>query len=795
MVTDQAEIRCTVADFYEKLYTKDDSLDKNLQTEFLSKINRKLPAKLRNELDQNITKKELRNAAFTSRRDTSPGWCGLTYEFWSFFWFRVENMFYKMQNFFLNEFGRLSDTQRRSIITLLFKGGMAEDLGNWRPVSLLCTDYKIISKVIATRLKNVLGIVINEDQTCGIPGRCIFSNLHLVRDLIMYTNQKRMKGYIISIDQEKAFDRVDRQFLYDVFETMNFGPKFLQWVKALYKDSEACVLVNGYMTRFFNTSRGVRQGCSTSSEFYGAFEEPMVEDTRQNANIKGIPLPGTDKDAMASLYADDNTFCILTRTSLIQLFNTFERFEKATGAHVKPSKTKGLCLGGAKPLFVDNIHVNWVTGLNILGVTFFLDPQKTLDHNWSNVVEKLEDFLLKAKNRKLSLKGKTLNLNMAGLSQFWYLASVLPFPESYKKQVEDALFQYLWTPPHNTKKNSLASDDKRVNEPIERKTLYLPKDKGGIGLLDPITQSTALRSKFISHIVDPHSTEKWVFLARYWIGFPLGTLHPDWIFLRANHLPKIDRPIYPYYYLDCLDFFRHTTDITKVPWDTKGIRTEIADRSYHEPDAHKTWVQLGWVNSDWALTWPAVYSTYASGFHQDTHYLFLHCALYTNLFLSKFHYPNTNKYCDFCEARGKKRDENNFHLFFECKPADRLWKKVTPLLKLVLATHQLNRTKCLFNFFPPGRTNHVRKIALSILQIILHKIWLNRNEYKHNGVPSDPEISKKVIFNDIVHMVKARYNVYRRRNKLKRFKKLFCIQGFCDLDARGSLSMPFLHTT
>ena len=67
------------------------------------------------------------------------------------------------------------------------------------------------------RLKDVLGIVINEDQTWCIPGRCIFSNFYLIRDIITYTNQKGTKGYIISIDEEKASDRVDRQFLFDIF--------------------------------------------------------------------------------------------------------------------------------------------------------------------------------------------------------------------------------------------------------------------------------------------------------------------------------------------------------------------------------------------------------------------------------------------------------------------------------------------------------------------------------------------------------------------------------------------------
>ena len=308
----------------------------------------------------------------------------------------------------------------------------------------------------------------------------------MTRDLILYTNLKNIKGYIISIDQEKAFDRVDRQFLYDVFKTMNFGPNFLRWVQVLYNESESCVLVNGYMTRFFKTTRGVRQGCSTSSEFYDMFEEPMVEHIRANEHIEGIPLPGTNTEALANLYADDNNYFIRKLKALFHLFHTFDKFEKATGAHVKPSKTKGLCLGGAKPFFEENIHIEWVndSGLDMLGVTFFTDIEKTIAHNWTKVIDKLEQFTRRTKNRKLSLKGKALNLNMVGLGKFWYLATVFPLPPTQQKLAEDIIFQYFWSTLHDSTQQPLNSsphtsqDSKRVNEPIARQTMYLPKDRG-----------------------------------------------------------------------------------------------------------------------------------------------------------------------------------------------------------------------------------------------------------------------------------------------------------------------------
>ena len=88
---------------------------------------------------------------------------------------------------------------------------------------MLCVDYKIGTKALAARLQKVLSYVLHEDQTCGVPGRSIFSNLNLVRDLIGYCNSKNLPPAIISLDQEKAFDRANWNFLDLVLQRMNSG--------------------------------------------------------------------------------------------------------------------------------------------------------------------------------------------------------------------------------------------------------------------------------------------------------------------------------------------------------------------------------------------------------------------------------------------------------------------------------------------------------------------------------------------------------------------------------------------
>ena len=93
------------------------------------------------------------------------------------------------------------------------------DLRNWRPISLLCVDYKIGTKALAARLQSS---VLHENQPCGVPGRSIFSNLSLVRDLIEYCNSKNLPLATISLDQEKAFGRVNWNFLDRVLQENEF---------------------------------------------------------------------------------------------------------------------------------------------------------------------------------------------------------------------------------------------------------------------------------------------------------------------------------------------------------------------------------------------------------------------------------------------------------------------------------------------------------------------------------------------------------------------------------------------
>ena len=93
-----------------------------------------------------------------------------------------------------------------------------KSLKYWRPIFLLCTDYKILTKILASRLKQVLPDIISKEQNCSVLQQTIFNNLLLIRDLIKYQKEKTNKFYLLQVDQEKAFNKIDRPFLFKTME-------------------------------------------------------------------------------------------------------------------------------------------------------------------------------------------------------------------------------------------------------------------------------------------------------------------------------------------------------------------------------------------------------------------------------------------------------------------------------------------------------------------------------------------------------------------------------------------------
>ena len=140
------------------------------------------------------------------------------------------------------------------------KGKDKRFLQNWRPISLINVDAKIASKSLALRVRKVLNSLIHSDQTAYLKDRYIDESVRLISDILEYTYDNDIEAILFSADFEKAFDSVDHCFMFSVLKSFSLGPDFIQWVRSLFKNSECCVMNNGFSTGYFALERGTRQG-------------------------------------------------------------------------------------------------------------------------------------------------------------------------------------------------------------------------------------------------------------------------------------------------------------------------------------------------------------------------------------------------------------------------------------------------------------------------------------------------------------------------------------------------------
>ena len=227
-------------------------------------------------------------------------------------------------------------SQKQAIICLLDKKKDRTLLKNWRPISLLNVDYKIMSKSLVNRIKPFLNEMINISQTAYVATRNIQDNIRLIADIMYYTKHENKQGFLLSIDFEKAFDTIDTEFLLLVLHKFNFGASFIKWINLIYTESESCVINNGQSSGYFNISRGVRQGDPLSPYLFIMVAEILYGKIQENNNIKGITVK--DKEIKMCQYADDTTGFIADKRSLVAFLKTVDAFGRVSGLRMNKEK-------------------------------------------------------------------------------------------------------------------------------------------------------------------------------------------------------------------------------------------------------------------------------------------------------------------------------------------------------------------------------------------------------------------------------------------------------------------------
>ncbi len=232
----------------------------------------------------------------------------------------------------------------KATISLIPKPGKDHlQMINFIPLSILNNDYKIFAKILARRTENVISSRIHVDQVGFIKGRLASNSMRRQQQVMLRAEASQHPAIAVSLDAEKAFDRIEWKYLLYALSKFGFRPAFMNWVKALYHEPVATVKINGIKSRPFHLYRSTRQGCPFSPIIFILALEPLACAIRAQKDITGISVGGYE--VKASLYADDVLLTLENpKHSIPQVFKLIDTFGRFYGYKVNYSKSDAIPL-------------------------------------------------------------------------------------------------------------------------------------------------------------------------------------------------------------------------------------------------------------------------------------------------------------------------------------------------------------------------------------------------------------------------------------------------------------------
>ena len=656
---------CQLAsNFYAELFKYEPVQDSEIDY-FLENINfPRLQPHLVEACEGDLTLFEAKQALFQMENDHSPGADGLTAAFYKKFFSLFGQDFTNMINHCRKDVHKLPESQRLGLIRLICKDiAHAIELMFYRPISLINYDYKIVAKILANRLKYVLKDIISVDQTCSIPGRTIFDNVHLMRDIFEFSEHKQIECAVLSLDKVKAFDRVSHHYMYRVLKKFGFGPDFIEWVQLLYNDIESSVIINGLITKSFKVQRSVRQGCPLSMCLYVCQSEPFAIKIRANPQIKGLQLR-ENAEAKISEYADDTNIIVTTIFSVHQSLIEAKHFENASGAKLNLTKTCIMGLGKWKNRTFNIPHIQQVDNLKTLGLRLGHSVSNTMV--WGSVHSKYIKSYNAIQTRELGMRGKAVLSNVLSCSKLWYLASVITLPKNYLREFNTAQLSFIW--------------DNKPYMPIKKETLCLPPKKGGIGLVNIELKDQALKIfVIVKLILISDYIPKWAYFAIYYVGMELREYRPDFA---SNTMPH-SFEFRPQFYTEAIKYFKqfmlNNNDIDFEDLSVKMIYEKLIENQKIIPK-----IQQHFPDRDYEHIYRNINNPFLDFVQRDVLYKLVHKGLPFRETMGKYNVFIDQK-CKICKSNVL---ESPAHVFARCKIAQDTWPIIKELF-LNLCNHRL----------------------------------------------------------------------------------------------------------
>ena len=466
---------------------------KFMGNKFLDVIEKK---NLDNKICEPIKEHEIKFVIDRCSKAKAPGHDGITYEFYQLFWPIVKSRMTELFNEII-ENEQMAESQSLAMVKLIPKVASPIRPSDFRPISLLCTDYKILSGVLAERLKPLLPEVIHESQKGGVPGRSLFTSLSLFRDVIARMDElnrdhnkkdwpglSRVNCAFVAIDFEKAYDLVQREFLWKVMEKMGFNLKFVNMIKSLYKACRIKVNLGKNKIIEVEGTNSIRQGCPLSMHLFIIFLEPLIKTI--DLKIAGFKHGG--KRAAARAFVDDLNVIVTDENDLHVLNEILNDFCTVSGAICNKRKSCIMGLGGWEGRVQWPINeVQSKKEMKLLGITFHTGLSRTINENWKEKMKNMTGQLARNATRRLTIHQRVNFIKEFILPQALHVAKILKCPEKVAERIKVSMQRFIWYG--------------KLERPAPGIQLA-PENEGGLAFINPENFFAAALTKTVIDILE-----------------------------------------------------------------------------------------------------------------------------------------------------------------------------------------------------------------------------------------------------------------------------------------------------
>ena len=458
----------------------------------------------REDMKMKVSRDEVKAALKAAKDDTAAGLDGVTYELWKVIHASCEKAAKENKPGFdvLDLMtAAFNDIETNGIdkstrfaegwMCPIYKKNDPNEIANYRPITILNTDYKILTKVLAIRLAQVAPSLLHKSQAGFVPGRKITDQTKLVELMVAYAEAAEQNGLIVALDQEKAYDKVAHDYLWRALETFLIPPEFLKTVKTLYEQATTRVMINGHLSSSFKVIRGVRQGDPMSCLLFDLAIEPLSAMLRQSA-LKGYQIPGNEEKLIVNLFADDTTAFLSEEDSFADLEIVLNSWCQASTAKFNVAKTEVIPIGSRefRELVIetrkagehheripDNVHIVR-DGEAIRSLGAWVGNEIDSEGVWTSTLEKIDQRLAQWEKSHPTMEGRRLIVQMivGGMTQ--YLTQVQGMPKEIEKRITKRVRKFMW-------------NEKQMS-PVNEETLYAPIEVGGRAVLDITSRNEAI---------------------------------------------------------------------------------------------------------------------------------------------------------------------------------------------------------------------------------------------------------------------------------------------------------------